>query len=277
MTLPTFQSLPHEQIREPEDPSRLNIDRESLGALADDIAVNGLLQPVGVRGPMSDGHYDLGYGHRRYLAVGLLGWPRVDCKVFAPGVDLHQIRASENHQREPLTPIEEAKEIAAFLSRNEPVAAVARRYRKSTVWVHERLALLHYPSDIQELVHRGQLKLGVASALAQIDHEGYRKQVSTEAVRVGCTGATAELWLAHWKSEGARLAANFVAVEEIALRRSAFIYYVPCDLCSEPADFATTRAIRTCKTCTAALDELVARTAAEAAEAGAGRSAPASS
>lgn len=265
MTVATFQSLPHDRIREPEDPSRLNIDRESLNTLADDIAVNGLLQPVGVRGPMSDGYFDLGYGHRRWLAVGLLGWTHLDCKVFAPGVDLHQIRASENHQREPLTPIEEAKEIAAFLGRNEPVVAVARRYRKSVVWVHERLALLHYPADIQELVHGGKLKLSVAAALAQIDHEGYRKQVSAEAVRVGCTGATAELWLAHWKSEGARLASNFVAVEEIALRRSAFIYYVPCDLCSEPADFTTTRAMRTCPSCTTALDALVERTAAEAA------------
>jgi ParB/RepB/Spo0J family partition protein len=267
VTLPTFQSLPYEQISPPANPSRLEIDREALGALADDIAVNGLLQPLGVRGPMPDGRFEIAFGHRRYLAVGLLGWTRVDAKVFPAESDLYQTRASENHQRTALTPIEEAREIANFLSRNEPIAAVARRYRKSTVWVHERLALLHYPADIQELVHAGKLKLGVASALAQIDHEGYRKQVSGEAVRVGCTGATAELWLAHWKSEGARLASNFVAVEEIALRRSAFIYYVPCDLCAEPADFATTRAIRTCRTCTTALDELVARTAAEAAEA----------
>lgn len=269
MTLPSYQSVPHEAIREPEDASRLDIDREKLNDLADDIARNGLLQPLGVRGPMPDGHYDLGYGHRRWLAVGLLGWPRIDCKVFAPGVDLHQIRTSENHQREPLTPIEEARELRAFMARGEPLAVAVRRYRKSAAWGVERLALLGYPPDVQDAVHLGKLKLGVASALAQIDHDGVRADYLREAQRVGCTAATAELWLAHWKSEGHRLAANHVAVEEIALRRSAFVYYVPCDLCHEPADFSTTRAYRTCATCSVALDGVIERAAAEATEGGA--------
>lgn len=267
MSLPTYQSLPIEQIREPDDPSRLDIDRGKVADLADDIARNGLLQPIGVRGPLLGGGYALAYGHRRYLAVSSLGWPTIDAKVFPPEVDLHQIRASENHQREPLTPIEEARELRAFIARGEPLNLAARRYRKSAAWAVERLALLDYPADIQAAVHDGRLKLGVASALAQIDHDGVRADYVREAQRVGCTMATAELWLAHWKSEGHRLAANHVAVEEIALRRSAFVYYVPCDLCAAPTDFGTTRAIRTCPSCTTALDGVVARAAAEANEA----------
>ena len=264
MTIPTYQSLPHSSIRAPADPSRLDVDRLKLGDLADDIARNGLLQPIGVRGPMTLAFYELGYGHRRWMAVGMLGWPSIDCKVFPPSADLYQIRASENHQREPLTPIEEARELRAFIARGEPLGVAARRYRKGPAWAQERLALLDYPGDIQEAVHAGQLKLGVAAALAQIDHDGVRAEYVREAQRVGATTATADLWLAHWKSEGARMAANQVAVEEIALRRSAFIYYVPCDLCSAPTDFGTTRAIRTCPSCTVALDGVVARAAAEA-------------
>lgn len=265
MTTPIYERLAHSRIREPEDPSRLDIDKLKLNDLADDIARNGLLQPIGVRGPMPDGFYDIGYGHRRFLAVGLLGWPAIDAKVFPPGVDLRQIRASENHQREPLTPIEEARELRRFMVDGEPLAVAARRYRKGVVWAQERLALLDYPADIQEAVHAGQLKLGVAASLAQIEHDGVRADYVREAQRVGATSATAALWLQHWKTEGARMAANHAAVEEIVLRRSAFVYYVPCDLCGDPTDFGRTRAIRTCPECTAALDALVERTKAEAA------------
>jgi len=264
VALPTYQQLPHDSIREPVDPSRLDIDRGKIQDLADDIARNGLLQPIGVRGPMPDGGYDIGYGHRRWLAVGALGWPLIDAKVFPPGVDLRQIRASENHQREPLTPIEEARELAGFIRDGEPLAVAVRRYRKGPAWGQQRLALLDYPADIQEAVHAGQLKLGVAAALAQIDHDGVRADYLREAQRTGCTQPVAELWLQHWKTEGARMAANAVAVEEIALRRSAFVYYVPCDLCGDATDFARTRAIRTCPECTAALDALVERTKSEA-------------
>lgn len=265
MTDPIYERLLRSQLREPPDPSRISIDAASIGNLADDLAANGLLQPLGVRGPMPDGSYEIGYGHRRYLAASLLGWTNIDCKVFPPGTDLHQIRVSENHQREPLTAMEEAREIDGFLVRGEPVAAIARRYRKSVAWVDQRHALLNYPGDIQEAIHTGALKLGVASALAQIPDDGYRASLISEAVRTGCTQASAELWLQHWKVDGFRLAANHATVEEIAQRRTAFVYYVPCDLCETPTDFATTRAMRTCPECTGALDALVARTAAEAA------------
>lgn len=267
MHAPSYESVLRRLIREPVDPSRLEIDPESLGNLADDMATNGLLQPLGVRGPMPDGFYELGYGHRRYCAARLLGWTNLDCKVFPPEADLHQIRASENHQREPLTPIEEAREIESFIARGEPEAAVARRYRRSLAWIAERRALLHYPDDIQTPIHRGQLSLKVASALAQVTDAPLRASYVDEAIRTGIKGPTAELWLQHWKVDGHRMAANFATVEEIAQRRSAFVYYVPCDLCSEPADFSTTRAMRTCASCTTALDALVARTAAEAAAA----------
>ena len=265
MTVPTYQSLPLSQIHEPSDPSRLDIDREKIGELADDIARNGLLQPLGVRGPAPDGTYELGYGHRRYLAMVSLGWTVTDAKVFPLAMDLHQIRASENHQREPLTPIEEARELRAFIVRGEPLAVAVRRYRKTVAWGAGRLALLDYPEDLQEAVHAGRLKLGVAAALAQVDHAGYRADLIREAERTGATALVAELWLQHWKVEGQRLAANFAVVEEIALRRSAFVYFVPCDLCAEPVDFGTTSTKRTCPECTKALDQIVADAVAAAA------------
>jgi ParB/RepB/Spo0J family partition protein len=261
----TFQNLARTLLRAPDDPSRLAIDPAKVGELADDMASNGLLQPLGVRGPMPDGTYEIGYGHRRYLAAGLLGWSNLECKVFPPATDLHQIRVSENHQREPLTPMEEAHEIAAFIERGEPLAMIARRYRKSAGWVEQRRALLHFPADIQDAIHAGAVKLAVASVLAQFEHDAYRAEMLREAQRTGATAAVVELWLQHWKVDGHRLQHNLSTVEEIAARRAAFVYYVPCDLCQEPADFALTRAFRTCPTCTTALDELIARTAAEAA------------
>lgn len=249
MDAPTFQRLELAKIREPEIPARLSIDAEALATLADDIAVNGLLQPIGVAGPDADGKYEVGFGHRRYLAHRLNNASTIDCKVWPHGTPLDDVRSSENYQREPLSPIEEANDVARRLARGEPRAAIARALRRSLAWIDTRERLMHLPEELQIAVHAGELAIGVALVLAEIDHEPYRRSLVQEAVANGASVSMARVWAAHYERDKPRIIANELAVQEIVEARNAFVVYCECEGCRREVNFTTTRSMRFCQDC----------------------------
>jgi len=241
--------LPLRQILEPSHRLRENIDAEKLGELADSIAAEGLHQPVGVRGPTESGQYEIIYGHRRFLAHELLRRETIAAKIYPVGYDPLLAAVSENLQRENLSPLEEAHAVQQFVDRGEPDAAIARLFRRSAPWVAARRALLAYPEDVRGAVGAGTLKLGVAAALADIDHAEYRRSLIAEALRTGATAGTAEIWRQHYLVDRERIVSNALVVEEIASRREAWKIMVPCDLCDENKEYQDTRTVRVCVAC----------------------------
>jgi len=262
-----YQPVPLHLIREPDHRLRESIEPGPLGELADSMAAEGLHQPVGVRGPFADGTYEICYGHRRLLAAQLLKWPTITARIFPWTFDPLLAAVSENLQRENLTPVEEAHAIERFVQRGEPDAAIARMFRRSPVWVRVRRDLLAMPNDVQDAVQAGTLKLGVAAALADIDHEAYRRSLIAEAARTGATAATAELWRQHFLADRDRIIGNNLMVEEIMGRRETWKIVVPCDLCRKDHEYQDTRSMRLCLGCLAALQAARAEVAAEAASA----------
>jgi ParB/RepB/Spo0J family partition protein len=248
-------------IREPAHRLREKIEPEALGTLADSMAAEGLHQPVGVRGPLDDGTYEIIYGHRRLLAAQLLNWPDIPAMLHPADFDPLLAAVSENLQRADMTPVEEAHAIARFVERGEPDAAIARLFRRSAAWVRARRELLAMPEDLREAVHLGAVKLGVAAALADIDHPTYRASLIAEAARTGASVATAELWRQHYLTDRERIIGNNLIVEEINARREAWKIVIPCDLCREDQDYQDTVSMRVCGRCR---DEL-ARAALEVA------------
>jgi len=232
------------------------------------MAAEGLHQPVGVRGPLADGTYEIIYGHRRLLAAQLLTWPDIPAMVHAHDFDPLLAAVSENLQRADLTPVEEAKAVARFSDVGEPDAAIARLFRRSAAWVRARRDLLGMPEDLQEAVHAGSIKLGVAAALADIDHADYRKSLIAEAARSGASVASAELWRQHYLTDRERIIGNNLMVQEIMSRREAWKIVVPCDLCRVDQDYTDTVTVRICAPCRNALAEAQAEMAAEAATGG---------
>jgi len=262
-----YERIPLHLIREPSHRLRESIAPEALGTLADSMAAEGLHQPVGVRGPLLDGTYEIVYGHRRLLAAQLLGWPDIPAMLHPADFDPLLAAVSENLQRADMTPVEEARAIARFVERGEPDAAIARLFRRSAAWVAARRALLAMPEDLQEAVHAGGLKLGVASALADIDHDAYRKSLIAEAARSGATAQTAELWRQHYLTDRERIVANSLMVEEIMSRREAWKIVVACDLCQKEQEYQDTRSLRVCVACRNVLAAVQAEEQAAAAAA----------
>lgn len=259
-----YRRVPLALIREPSHRLRESIAPGPLGELADSIAAEGLHQPIGLRGPLNDGSFEIIFGHRRFLAVELLRWPEIPAKIFPPEFDPVLAAVSENLQRAELTPLEEARAIARFIERGEPDAAVARLFRRSAGWVAARRGLLEMPEDLQRAVHEGRIKLGVATALRDVDHSPYRGQLIEEAQRTGATIQTAEVWRQHYLADKARIVTNTLTVDEIAQGRESWKLLVGCDLCRTDHEYQSTRALRVCTNCFAELAHAVKEAEAEA-------------
>jgi len=256
--------VPTDSVDEPLTPSRDKLDPERVGALADDIAANGLLQRPGVTGPDAGGRYRIAFGHRRLLAVRLLHWPELPVKCWPEGTDIDLLRVSENNIREALTPLEEAGEVVRFLNKGLPMSSVARMFRRSVAWVGQRRDLLALPADVQAAIQDDGLPLGVAVVLGDVTHDDYRRSLLKEAKRVGASVTTAELWRQHFLSDPDRIAGNFQTVETIIASRESWKIMVPCELCHQDVDYAQTVSLRIDTECRDAIFELVRRAAAEA-------------
>jgi ParB/RepB/Spo0J family partition protein len=261
MSEPEDRTLPTALIDEPADALRESIDPERVAALADDIAAQGLLQPIGVRGPSPAGRYEIVWGHRRLLAHRLLQRELIRCRVFVDGFDPLHARAMENVSQEPMTPIEEAGLCRRYVERGHPIAAVARLLRHSPAWVTARLALLEYPPDLRAAVQRGELSLGVAAQLAEVDDEGYRGELTREAMRAGATVPVVQAWVYHFQADRARIIANHYTIEQLAQERAAFVVMAVCESCHGQDDVRAIRSLHLCPGCMSEVREAIAAAA----------------
>lgn len=244
-----YQSVGLGLILEPSHKLRDTIDPERLGELADSIAAEGLHQPIGLRGPNPDGLYEIIWGHRRYLATKLLQHDTISARLFPWATDPLLASISENMQRVDLDPIEEAKAVRKLLDQGRAICEIARMFRRSQAWVSMRLELLGFWPDILDAIQRHGLKLSVAQAIQDVDHQEYRAELLREALRTGASAATAAVWRQHYLADRERIVSNHLVIEEIKSRREAWVIYVPCEACGVDTDYRETESWRFCIRC----------------------------
>ncbi|WP_114395329.1 ParB/RepB/Spo0J family partition protein [Oleisolibacter albus] len=133
----------------PDQPRR-HFDAQALRELADSINRQGLLQPIIVRAKAgARGDYDLVAGERRWRAVQLLGWDRVNA-IVSTG-DAAEIALVENLQRVDLSPAEEARGLQALMdSHGYTQEAAAAAVGWSRTQVNRALKLLTLPDAVLE-------------------------------------------------------------------------------------------------------------------------------
>jgi ParB/RepB/Spo0J family partition protein len=244
-------------IIEPGHQLRQSINAEQLGELADSIAAEGLLQPIGLRGPSTDGRYEIVWGHRRFLAVSLLRWNTIEARIFPPDYDPLLAAVAENEMRVDLTPMEQAHAVKKMLDAGYPEAGIARTFRHSAQWVRERIELLTLPTDLQTAVHDRRLTIAAARILGDVDHDDYRAALVAEAQRTGASATTIDVWRAHYLADRDRIIRNRETVAEISSRREAWKIMVPCELCELDFEYANTVSVRVCVPCRNELDQAV--------------------
>jgi ParB family chromosome partitioning protein len=153
----------------PKNP-RKDFDETSLNELAASLKQFDMVQPLTVS-KLHDGKYQLIAGERRLRAAKLAGLKDVPAYIRqANDRELLELALLENLQREDLNAIEIGLSYKRMMDElNYTQEQVAERMGKERSTVTNYIRLLKLPPDIQLAVRNGELSMGHARALINID------------------------------------------------------------------------------------------------------------
>lgn len=162
----TVEQVPIGKVKPAPDNVRDTIG--DVSELAMSIKDGGIQQPlVAVQ---RNGHFEVVFGHRRLAAAELAGADTVPVIVREYSEpDRVLAMATENLQRENLTPLEEARAYKRLLEIcNCSQRDLAPRIGKTQSHISKRLALLELPKDVQTKVDSGGITIADAVELAKL-------------------------------------------------------------------------------------------------------------
>ncbi len=149
---------------------RTEFDEQALQELADSISVQGLIQPVTVRkmGPRS---YQLISGERRLRASKLAGLTEIPAYIrTANDQQMLEMALIENIQRENLNAIEMALSFQRMIDEcHLKQEELGDRVSKNRSTVTNYLRLLKLPPVVQSSIRDGQISMGHARALVNVE------------------------------------------------------------------------------------------------------------
>ena len=162
------QLLPLQKVEPNPLQPRKNFDPDELQALADSIAMHGVIQPLTVR-QLPSGFYQIIAGERRWRAARMAGLSEIPVVVIeADDKKAMELALIENLQRADLNPIEEAQgyqQLMTDYGMTQELAA--ERVGKSRPAVANALRLLSLCPAVLELVEQGRPLLAIKSAPEQ--------------------------------------------------------------------------------------------------------------
>src|SRR5205809_1878594 len=180
--------IPVDEIEANPKQPRHDFDEQSLHELASSVKRHDIIQPITVS-KLPTGKYRLISGERRLRAAKMAGLKDIPAYVRqADDQQLLELALLENLQREDLNAMEIALSYKRMMEElNYTQEQVAERMGKERSTVANYIRLLKLPPDIQVAVRNGELSMGHARALINIDtidkqiylfHEIKSKQLS---------------------------------------------------------------------------------------------------
>ena len=153
----------------PKQPRR-DFEEKALLELAESIKLHDVIQPVTVS-KLASGKYRLIAGERRLRAAKLAGIKDIPAYVRqANDVQLLELALLENLQREDLNAMEVSLSYKRMMDELDYTQEqVAERMGKDRSTVANFIRLLKLPPDIQLAVRSGELSMGHARALVNVD------------------------------------------------------------------------------------------------------------
>ncbi len=162
--------IPVEEIEANPKQPRHDFDEKTLAELAESIKLHDIIQPVTVA-RMANGKYRLIAGERRWRAAKLAGIKDLPAYVRqANDAQLLELALLENLQREDLNAMEISLSYKRMMEELDYTQEqVAERMGKDRSTVSNFIRLLKLPPDIQLAVRNGELSMGHARALVNVD------------------------------------------------------------------------------------------------------------
>lgn len=161
-----LREIPVELVQRGKYQPRRDMDQEALEELAESIRQQGVMQPIVVR-PVSESHFEIIAGERRWRASQLAGLDRVPAIVRdVPDEAAIAMALIENIQRENLNAMEEAIALQRLQDEFELTQAqVAEAIGKSRSTVTNLLRLMNLNNDVKLMLEHGDLEMGHGRAL----------------------------------------------------------------------------------------------------------------
>lgn len=162
--------IPVEEIETNPKQPRRDFDERSLQELAESIRLHDIIQPVTVH-RLANGKYRLIAGERRWRAAKLAGLKDLPAYIRqANDSQLLELALLENLQREDLNAMEISLSYKRMMEELDYTQEqVAERMGKDRSTVANFIRLLKLPPDIQLAVRSGELSMGHARALINVD------------------------------------------------------------------------------------------------------------
>ena len=153
----------------PKQP-RKDFDEGTLNELAQSIRIHDIIQPITVT-KLPSGKYRLISGERRWRASKLAGLPDIPAYIRqANDSQLLELALLENLQREDLNAMEVSLSYKRMMEELDYTQEqVAERMGKDRSTVANFIRLLRLPPDIQLAVRSGEISMGHARALINVD------------------------------------------------------------------------------------------------------------
>jgi ParB family chromosome partitioning protein len=176
--------------RNPYQPRQV-FDEAEIADLCDSIRTHGFLQPIVVR--PYEGRYQLIAGERRLRAAQMAGWERVPVQIReVEDRQMAELAIVENVQRKDLNPIEKAASFKRYMDEyNCTQEEVSNRVSIDRSTVSNLLRLLELPSELKEMISRGDLTAGHARALLPLGDEqeqlDFARRIQKEQISVRAT------------------------------------------------------------------------------------------
>ena len=166
----TSNRLPVDEIETNPKQPRRDFDEQSLHELANSIRLHDIIQPVTVS-KLPSGRYRLITGERRWRAAKMAGIKDIPAYVRqANDSQLLELALLENLQREDLNAMEISLSYKRMMEELEYTQEqVAERMGKDRSTVANFIRLLKLPPDIQLSVRNGEISMGHARALINVD------------------------------------------------------------------------------------------------------------
>jgi ParB family chromosome partitioning protein len=162
--------LPLENIEANPKQPRRDFDEQSMQELAHSIRMHDIIQPVTVS-KLHGNKYRLIAGERRLKAAKLAGLKDIPAYIRqANDQELLELALLENLQREDLNAMEIALSYKRMMEElDNTQEQVAERMGKDRSTVTNYIRLLKLPPDIQVAVRNGEISMGHARALINVD------------------------------------------------------------------------------------------------------------
>lgn len=162
--------IPVEDIEANPKQPRRDFDEQALKELADSIKLHDIIQPITVS-KLPSGKYRLISGERRLRASKLAGIKDIPAYIRqANDAQLLELALLENLQREDLNAMEVALSYKRMMEElDHTQEEVAERMGKDRSTVANFIRLLKLPPDIQLAVRNGEISMGHARALINVD------------------------------------------------------------------------------------------------------------